>query len=276
MSKQTKYITQSTILARGWTRWAIDEFLGEPDKQAANPHYKRTCAPMRLYDQARVDATERDPEFVVWFARINARRSARVAAAAAHAEAERAAEETRQRHARGDAALRVELATMSVDTLLPRALDSMFALNRRAKHLRHDRPATARIYASKDAFLGAMVRAGRARVETFDVRRASGAMHCRCCSRSWVGDPWCYACGLSSGSGEPERWFVVDCGGRYRFHQPRLPDDLAALAVPVPAHEPTQPPREVPDIGISVEMQFEVVAKATELLRGAGATRRVA
>lgn len=37
-----------------------------------------------------------------------------------------------------------------------------------------------------------------------------------------------------------------------------------------------EPAREVPNIGISVEMQFEVVARATEVLRDAGATKRVA
>ena len=41
-----------------------------------------------------------------------------------------------------------------------------------------------------------------------------------------------------------ETWYVVDCGDGYRFHQPRVSDEVAAVAVEVEAHDPNQAQRE--------------------------------
>lgn len=70
-------LSQATVLARaGWTKRAIERFLGEPDATAPNPHYRRAGAPMRLYALARVEAVEATPEWAAWVERSANRRLA--------------------------------------------------------------------------------------------------------------------------------------------------------------------------------------------------------
>jgi hypothetical protein len=49
----------------GWTRTAIDRFLGEPDELAINPHY-RSGPKMRLYRVERVLSVQRSQDFQDW------------------------------------------------------------------------------------------------------------------------------------------------------------------------------------------------------------------
>ena len=67
------FVSLAGLKARGWTDWSIDEFLGEPDDLAVNPHYK--CAePMRLFAVERVIAEMRKFNCRVWFRRYCSQR----------------------------------------------------------------------------------------------------------------------------------------------------------------------------------------------------------
>jgi hypothetical protein len=68
------------LIQRGWTRAAVDRFLGEPDRIEPNPLF-RNGAPMRLYLTVRAEAAERTTEFAAWRSE-SARRSATVRAKA--------------------------------------------------------------------------------------------------------------------------------------------------------------------------------------------------
>jgi len=57
--------TKSALKQRGWTDASIRDFLGEPDKLAQNPHYRK-AAPMHLYRQSRVKRIEKTKEFNEW------------------------------------------------------------------------------------------------------------------------------------------------------------------------------------------------------------------
>jgi hypothetical protein len=59
----------------------------------------------------------------------------------------------------------------------------------------------------------------------------------------------------------------------YRFHQPDVPGDVAAIATAIPPHNPDQPEREVPDIGWSLAIQIEFVELAVARLEAEVATR---
>lgn len=74
-SGDATYITQSSVLERdGWTRAAIQKFLGDADKTKKNPRYA-CAAPMKLFDLARVESVENTDEFVAWRVK-SAKRSA--------------------------------------------------------------------------------------------------------------------------------------------------------------------------------------------------------
>jgi len=182
------------------------------------------------------------------------------------------------------------ISELNADALMDLALECIQAANRYAKHLRgrcaydiDGRPTPSKvnqteIYDVKDAFLTALLRAGRARAETYTIERESRSMSCGACGRDWVGSDWCYGCQQRSGSSEAalERWFVVQAGG-YRFHQPSLPADLAAQAVTCEAHDPDQPVREVPtvrfgDAELTLEDELEVVRRATRSVAVAAET----
>jgi hypothetical protein len=70
---RSDYTTSVGMAEHGWTRAAIDRFLGEPDRLAANPHY-RSGPLMRLYRVERVLAIQNSPEFKVWMAEKHARK----------------------------------------------------------------------------------------------------------------------------------------------------------------------------------------------------------
>jgi len=174
------------------------------------------------------------------------------------------------------------LEALHDDALIARALDALFALNRRAKKIRDSRNEYRRasfatalgreidaIYSLKDGFLEAMALSGRAKVYAFEHERPSG-YECAECEREWWGsDPECFGCGFD---GDPiieiEEWYLLDCGGHYRFHQPSASDAVAALAFPIPPHDPNQPQREIPRVGLTIEAQRVCVRMATERLRG--------
>ena len=57
-------LTQSDLIARGWTKTLIERYLGDPDALKTNPNYK-SGPPMRLFAVSRVEETETRirPEF---------------------------------------------------------------------------------------------------------------------------------------------------------------------------------------------------------------------
>lgn len=85
-----KYVTKSTIKARGWTDGMVSEFLGDPDLERPNPHYS-CAAPMRRYDLARVERVEKRKKVRAALAATAAQRGARKAAAAKGVETKAAA-----------------------------------------------------------------------------------------------------------------------------------------------------------------------------------------
>lgn len=75
-----KHLTASALRGRGWTDAAIRRFLGKADATAPNPAY-RSAAPMKLYDEARVEAVEASGQWRAWQARSVERRRSALAAA---------------------------------------------------------------------------------------------------------------------------------------------------------------------------------------------------
>ncbi len=184
------------------------------------------------------------------------------------------------------------LRGLDTDQLTNKALQAMQALNRRAKAKRDNRNEYRRatfakalereieeIYSVKDAFLDALVLAGRAKLCTFSVESTAPETYCHACDRTWFGGGECYGCGCE-GEVLPDRnqWFVVEASG-YRFHQPSMCDAAAALAKAIPPHNPEQPAREIPEIVIetasgkvaklTISAQMECVRMATAELQQA-------
>ncbi|MBR0194823.1 MAG: hypothetical protein IJQ32_01060 [Paludibacteraceae bacterium] len=61
MDKYEKKLTQSAIMARGWSKGMIKELLPEPETRA-NPRYKNG-AEMKLWPESEVEKAETTPEF---------------------------------------------------------------------------------------------------------------------------------------------------------------------------------------------------------------------
>jgi hypothetical protein len=84
---------------------------------------------------------------------------------------------------------------------------------------RHSTFRSTRFTRIKDAFLGALVVAGDARVYMFATTSHSLEVGCGC-GRSWCGRGHCYRCGEEGDPVPVEmRWYVVEARG-YRFHLP--------------------------------------------------------
>lgn len=248
----SKRVTQSTVLSRpGWTPGAIKRFLGEPDATAPNPHYRR-ASPMRLYLLARVEAVEATPEFRDWSAKCAQRRER------AKATAQRRAEEAEVRDREAIASY-----VASCPSRIEAAMRALHMLNRRAKHL--DRDSREPIYDAKSALLLRVTRAGLSTVESFDVQRTT---------REYV--PYSYDAEIEGQYYEEqeegewtsvtytETWHVVECEG-YRFHVPpwTTPGTLyEQLAKPIASHDPSQPAREVPEIGLTAAQALRLVRDA--------------
>lgn len=145
------------------------------------------------------------------------------------------------------------LSELDTEDLLSRAVEAMHALNRRAKTKRdqaqeYRRASFSRaiqheldsIYELKDRFLEACLRAGKATLTTFDLEREPN-MH-------------------------TETWYVVAVGG-HRFHQPSVAVDLVAMATPEEPHDPTQPAREIPKVGLTIQAQRQCVELAIAKLK---------
>lgn len=176
------------------------------------------------------------------------------------------------------------LEALSTDALISRALEALRALNRRAKEKRdraneyrrsrfavYVRDEINEIYGLKTAFLNALVVAGLTKVESWSVEREPSEWYCDYCEKHWYGrgNDECFGCG---GSGEPmnggpETWVIVDCRG-FRFHQPpsEVTAAMLAAATPVEPHDPTQPQREIPDVGLTVAAQVACVQMAAARL----------
>jgi len=175
------------------------------------------------------------------------------------------------------------ITALDDDRLVERALAALHALNRRAKEIRDRRNAYRRsgfshaleaekedIYELKDDILEALVMAGRATVGVFTSVVETREVHCPRCDRTWFGGSWCYRCDDDTGEAvwDAQTWYVIDCGGGYRFHQPEesVSEEVAEVAVKIPPHDPTQPQREIPKVGLTIEAQKTCVRLAIERL----------
>lgn len=184
------------------------------------------------------------------------------------------------------------LAALSDDDLFRHSREAMRALNRRAKEKR-DRARQYRrcsfsgrvaeelalIYELKNEYLDAVVWQGLATVERFAVVRENQTYECHCCGRTWGarnGDAWCRDCASNTGAllseASASEWFVVDCGDGFRFHQPAAfaTGAMRSQAIDVEPHEPTQPRREIPNIGLTIEAQLRCVELMIERLEKDG------
>jgi Rad4 beta-hairpin domain 3 len=162
---------------------------------------------------------------------------------------------------------------MSLDEHIQLAVECLHAANRAGKHAAHLHQRSA-IYAAKDVFLSAMIRVNRATVGTFEIEQTGRRQVCTVCGRDWMGGSYCYGCEGDSGESVSElrRWYIVDCGSGYRFHQPSLDADIAARALPIEPHDPTQEPRNIPTVRfgddrvLDVDMQLTIVRAAAQRL----------
>lgn len=66
------YITQSSLIAMGWTKSMIAKFMPEP-KLVPNPYYK-SAAPMRLYDKDKALSVMETEEYAVALEKVNKRK----------------------------------------------------------------------------------------------------------------------------------------------------------------------------------------------------------
>lgn len=173
------------------------------------------------------------------------------------------------------------LSQLDDDALVAKALDAVICLDRRAKAIwdhrnEHRRASFADalsrkledIHVLKNQFVDAMVLAGKAKVFSFEVEEQDG-WYCESCVRRFRSrNPECYTCGCDADPYmDVEDSYIIDCGGHYRFHEPYMPDAVAALATKIPGHEPTQPQLEIPEIELTAEAQNRCVKMATERLR---------
>lgn len=70
-----KHITKTTVLSRdGWTESGIKLFLPIPDKEVANPNYRK-AAPMKLYNENRVVQIENSDEFKAFKEKSSSRKN---------------------------------------------------------------------------------------------------------------------------------------------------------------------------------------------------------
>jgi hypothetical protein len=80
--QQERCITQAELLKRkGWTKAAIEKFLGTHDGTRGNPFY-RSGAPMKLYGWKRVEKVEASQDWNTWCEKSEPRRKAAVRRAA--------------------------------------------------------------------------------------------------------------------------------------------------------------------------------------------------
>ena len=241
MGRFAGYWMMKDVLARrGWTRDAVDRFLGDPDQTR-----RVGWAWAKLYAESRVAMAEASPEWRAWLnaneallVRYDRRARELAEASTPEAVARRAAEAaaaTKREDAERYAALQRAISEyMSANPGIAGAVAALHFINRLAKYRP---PEQTTIYNSKNAFLRAAVEAGVARVYTFTHYES--------------------------------RWFIVEFEGGMRFHQPAAsaPPDWLAKATPTDSHDPKQPRREVPSIGVTWEVAARVVDRATAELR---------
>jgi hypothetical protein len=180
------------------------------------------------------------------------------------------------------------LRQMGEEELFSLAVLSLASLNRLAKKKRdrinkireraeQDKPAASdfalrraidRIYEHKNAFLDAAVRAGRATVGVYSIVQDNG-MTCNQCGSTWFGGDWCRRCKDRSGTPQrgPTPWYLVQIGEQ-GWHQPdnKATPAMRIVAKPIEPHDPHQPQREIPDVGLRMDGQFAAVRLATERL----------
>ncbi len=63
-AKVPKHLSVAAIINRGWTRTAVDKFLGAPDKQVKNTYNKKM--PIKLFEIERVISAEQTEQFQQW------------------------------------------------------------------------------------------------------------------------------------------------------------------------------------------------------------------
>jgi hypothetical protein len=200
-TRQPEYVSVQGILERAWTRTMIDALLGEPDEEWENPYY-RSAAPCRMYLRTRLEATEATPDFTERLEKANARR-------------------------RGKDYTPALVRKYGTPTAaMAGAAESLFALNRYAKHDTCSAKHQSEIYSLKNRFIAWAVEHGHlvgwGHHETVQPEKT---LECYCVSR--YGEDGCGRCDFTGVHRRlPERIlkfivfrFGID-GKVYTWHQP--------------------------------------------------------
>lgn len=148
---------------------------------------------------------------------------------------------------------------------ISRALEVLHTINRLAKRTRG---SAERIYAAKDRLVFALLHRGDGQVFSFSHPSRLGY----CCDRGPIrSGENCWTCG-STVFGDDETWCIAqfEAAGRetYRWHIPpwKVTQALLLRAVPTEAHNPTQPEREAPEVGLELEAAIALVAHVGDLI----------
>ena len=81
--KDHNYLTQKSIIERGWSQRLIDKYLIIPDKEKINPHY-RSGPMMKLYLLSRIEEVESLEEFKEEYIKVQKRKQSGKKASETH------------------------------------------------------------------------------------------------------------------------------------------------------------------------------------------------
>ena len=81
--KDHNYLTQKSIIERGWSNRLIDKYLITPDKEKTNPHY-RSGPKMKLYLLSRIEEVESLEEFKEEYIKVQKRKQSGKKASETH------------------------------------------------------------------------------------------------------------------------------------------------------------------------------------------------
>ncbi|MFF3787174.1 hypothetical protein [Streptomyces sp. NPDC001933] len=80
--RAVNWVSVPILRTRGWTDTAIRNFLPDPEKTRANPHFSTAGAPQRLWSPGTVGRAEATPKWQAWLEKSLARRKTTLAALA--------------------------------------------------------------------------------------------------------------------------------------------------------------------------------------------------
>jgi hypothetical protein len=248
---RSDHTTSVGMAEHGWTKRAIEKFLGEPDKFAQNPHYK-SGPPMRLYRIERVVAVQKSPEFRDWLEQKEKRKRKALTAP------QRRYESFAAKYGSWEAAL-------------PVGCEYLFNLNRYAKYKSCSDENRQDIYELKTGIVELLYRHGYS-TECFEHHQQVPGARCFGCGGTgiWVrhrNEEFCRRCDGSGLYGKPKTLtfvcFRFNVGGSiYCWHQP---DNSVLFYYEVTAESSTWNPGDGDEKAVALSKSKFAAAK--DLLR---------